>query len=174
MIYFGRDVWLGPLCRENLGLYRAERNDWEIWKWCRQNDVISQEAHERWFARQDADPKIRMYEIMDKLAGPPVGVCGLTDIDHVNQRAEFSLYVFAAAQGNGIGRAALETLISHGFSNLNLCTIWGETFDKNPALKMFLNLGFTKEGTRRNFYYKDGKFIDAHLVSITRKEWRLK
>ena len=55
--------------------------------------------------------------------------------------------------------------------NQNLNVIWGETFEGNHAYDMFLKLGMKHEGTRRQFYFKEGKHIDAHLVSITRQEF---
>jgi RimJ/RimL family protein N-acetyltransferase len=90
----------------------------------------------------------------------------------VNQRAEFSLYIDPNFHKRGFGAAALRTLLSHGFMNQNLNVIWGETFEGNPAYDMFLKLGMKHEGTRRQFYYNEGNFIDAHLVSITKQEYR--
>jgi RimJ/RimL family protein N-acetyltransferase len=170
MIDFGYGVALGPLQRHNCELYRYQRNLPVIRKWCRQFDVIGEEQQVRWFEAQDKDPKIRMYEVVHD--GLPVGVCGLTDIDHVNQRAEFSLYIFAEQQGKGYGRNALKTLFTHGFRNLNLNVIWGESYSGNPAINMFLRMGMIREGQRQQFYYRDGGFIDAHLVSITRDRWK--
>jgi RimJ/RimL family protein N-acetyltransferase len=111
-----------------------------------------------------------MYGVMRQ--GDLVGVCGLTSIDLINQRAEFSLYIGPEYQGLGYGKAALLTLITHGFRVLNLNCIWGETFNKNPAAEMFEELGFKKEGTRRDFYFRDGRFINAHLYSLLRSEWK--
>jgi RimJ/RimL family protein N-acetyltransferase len=128
---------------------------------------------EGWFERQAKDPSVRMYRIefgAEKLR-ETVGVCGLTSLDFANRRAEFSLYIGPEHQQRGFGRRALATLLVHGFQNLGLNLIWGETFEGNHAAKMFESLGFKKEGTRRQFYWKDGRFIDAHLYSITRDEW---
>lgn len=150
------------------------RNDWNLIQWTRQSDLLNEVEHEAWFDRQARDPSTRMYMLLAKTGGKTeqVGVCGLTSIDYRNRRAEFSLYIASAYQRNGLGRAALSVLLTHGFENLGLNLIWGETFAGNPALKMFLGLGFQPEGTRRSFYWKDGRFIDAHLVSITAEEWR--
>lgn len=109
----------------------------------------------------------------DKPTLAMVGVCGLTSIDLHNRRAEFSLYIAPALHGQGFGRKGLELLLTHGFKNLGLNVIWGEVFDGNPAAKLFRRLGFVKEGTRREFYFRDGKFIDAHIVSLTAGEWEL-
>ena len=170
MIDFGHGVRLtalGPWLQVSTFRWR---NDYKIWKWCRQNDQLINKNHLDWFDNIRNDPTIKMYAILNQI-DENVGVCGLTDIDRLNQRAEFSLYIGPEYQNKGYGKAALKTLLSHGFMNQNLNVIWGETFEGNPAYDMFIKLGMRHEGTRRQFYYKEGKFIDAHLVSITRIEY---
>lgn len=171
MINFNHGVMLGALsdnCDTNN--FRRWRNDYSIWRWCRQNTVIDKSSHERWFKRILEDPSIKMFEIYSTYNGV-VGVCGFTDIDRINQRAEFSLYIAPEYHRKGYARAALKTLFAHGFMNQNLNVIWGETFSGNPAYDLFLEIGMKHEGTRREFYFKDGRFIDARLISMTRDDY---
>ncbi len=157
---------------------RTWRNDYQIWKWCRQDDFISDYAQMDWFRRQYSDPSIKMYKIMVsgqskdlKISIFPVGVCGLTSIDMKNRRAEFSIYIAPAYHMMGLGKKAMRCLLTHGFYNLGLNLIWGEVFEENPALEMFRSLGFVDEGIRRDFYFRDAKFIPAHLISMRASEW---
>jgi RimJ/RimL family protein N-acetyltransferase len=154
---------------------RTWRNDWRIIRWCRQRDVISDVEQDRWYRRQSEDPSIQMYGVWLKASaggGELVGVCGLTSLDWFNRRAEFSLYTAPERQRQGLGRAALQLLLAHAFENLALEQVWGETLEGNPAMKVFDALGFKLDGTRRSFYWKDGRYWDAHLISITRSEWK--
>lgn len=169
MIDFGYHVKLEDIQRSDLPLLRNWRNKREIWRWCRQHDLIRESDHEAWFDGISRDKSIRMYLVIGD--GDTIGVAGLTSIDHVNSRAEFSLYIAPEFQRTGYGKMALQTLLSHGFYNLNLNLIWGESFESNPAGKMFLSLGFTCEGFRRQFYFRDGEYINAAMFSITRNEW---
>ncbi len=164
---------LAPSSRSDLPQLMAWRNDWRIMDWTRQSDLLNEAEHADWFEKQARDPQIRMYKHSLKAAGTTndVGVCGLTSIDYRNSRGEFSLYVAPSFQRRGIGKIALMVLLAHGFTNLGLHLIYGETFDGNPATKTFEALGMTKEGTRRSFYWKGGRRLDAHLYSITRDEW---
>jgi len=154
------------------------RNNYDIFKWCRQNDFISDASQREWFNKQHNDPTIRMYRIVwSKKENAEwkkflAGVCGLTSIDWIVRKAEFSLYIGTEFQGQNFGEIALDLLLDHGFHNLNLNLIWGEVIDGNPALKKFLQTGFEYEGKRRNFYYKDGEYLDAHLISFARKKWK--
>lgn len=146
------------------------RNSDSIMKWCRQRDPLHWDDHLEWFDRQRTDPSIEMFGIQQDDLGF-VGVAGLTDVDHVNKRAEFSLYIAPEHQKKGLGFKALSTLFEHGFSAYGLNIIWGETFEGNPAVVMFEKLGMKHDGVRREFYFKGGLYFDAHLYSITAEEW---
>lgn len=164
---------LAPLDSTDMPIVRAWRNDYQIWQWCRQNDLISDVDQTRWFEAQAKDPSIKMYKAVlsngEKIA--TIGVCGFTSIDFINRRAEFSLYIAPAYQGQHFGSKILNLLISHGFQNLGLHLIWGEVFSGNPALSIFKELGFQEDGIRRDFYFRNGKFINAHIISIKESEW---
>lgn len=166
-------ISLAPINSSDLEKLRAWRNDYTIWQWCRQNDVISDVEHAAWFERQSKDPATRMYKIQRRLSSAveTIGACGFTSIDQLNRRAEFSLYIGPEFQRQGAGAQSLSVLLMHGFQNLGLNVIWGESFAGNPAIRMFEKLGFEAEGNRRDFYFRDGRFIDAHLFSIRRDEW---
>jgi RimJ/RimL family protein N-acetyltransferase len=175
-------IYLQALESRDMETCRGWRNDHRIWRWCRQNTFISDLQQKAWFDRQDQDPTIAMFRVVleteedgdggKKVRRPfMVGVAGFTSIDLLNSRAEFSLYISPDMHGKGIGKVALKTLLIHGFQNYGFQTIWGETYDGNPAARLFESIGFVKEGTRRQHYMRDGQFIDAHLYSITRDEW---
>lgn len=172
MIDFGLGVQLGCLSDLDADMIRRWRNDYRVWKYCRQNDLIEKTTHYRWYTNECTDEtNNQMYSVIAKDGKLAVGVCGLTGIDLVNLRAEFSLYIAPDYQSMGYGSNALRTLVSHGFSSYPLQSIWGESFDFNPALSMFMRVGFSEDGRRRNFYFRDGKFVDAVIVSVLKSEW---
>lgn len=163
-------VHLRRIKREDLTQLFEMRNDLAIYRWCRQHDVLHPQSHLAWYEKQAMDPTMSMYAIENNVSDL-IGVCGLTSIDYICRRAEFSLYIGEEYQGRGYGRKALKELLSKGFDDYNLNLIWGETFQENPAAFLFETIGMKHEGSRRQFYYKDGKYIDANLYSITRDEW---
>lgn len=175
MIDFGFGVCLGTLDDEWLHKIRGWRNDPRIFRWCRQDDLISKASHNKWFMDQGLDSTIRMYGVYEDghNSWNLVGVAGLTSIDRIARKAEFSLYIDPDLHQKGLGFRALKTLLSHGFYNLGLNVVWGECLDGNPAIKRFEALGMVKEGTRRDFYFKDGRLWDAHLVSMTFDMWKV-
>ncbi len=164
---------LAPVDSTDCELLRKWRNNPTIMAWTRQRHFVSDADQREWFDRQRQDPTIQMYKIVMTLAKThrTVGVCGLTGIDNVNRRAEFSLLIGPEHQRNGYGRYGMKLLLQHAFLNLGLAQVWGESFDGNPAMKLFDELGFKRDGIRRAFYAKGGRYLDAHLFSITGDEW---
>lgn len=146
------------------------RNDERVYYWCRQTSPLHWEDHEDWYCWQRKDPQTEMFAIVNE-NDSLIGCCGLTSLDKINRRAEFSCYISPAMQGRGYAKAALIKLFKHGFYSFNLNRIWGETFNGNPALSLFYSIGMELEGIRKDFYYRDGNFIDCHLVSISRKSF---
>lgn len=169
MIDHGFDITLGPLDPGHSWQARVWRNDPRVWNWCRQMKPISDIEQKTWFERQSNDASIQMYSVISN--GLHVGVCGFTSIDLINRRAEFSLYIDPKLTGKGIGTRTLKTLLSHGFKQWGFHSIWGESFEGNPAARIFKKLGMKQEGIRRDFYFREGKFVDAHLYSIMDYEW---
>ena len=165
------DVRLQPIAEGDLPMLRAWRNDPSIFKWCRQAEPISEKHHRAWFESLHGDESRKMYAIYRTKSSQLLGVCGLTSIDWVNRRAEFSLYIGPEHQGNRYGEIALRRLLRIAFGIFNLHTVWGESFEGNPAAVMFKKVGFQFEGTRRRFYFREGQYVDAHLWSILRDEF---
>ena len=169
MIDFKFGVYLDTINAADLDQLRAWRNTKSIWRWCRQVTLITEADHRYWFEHIAFNGKNRMYTIKSG-SGKLVGVCGLTDIDTTARRAEFSLYIGPEHQRCGHAENGLKTLIKHGFDDLGLNLIFGETMSGNPALRLFKKLGMKIEGVRRDFYWKEGGFTDATLISIKRDE----
>lgn len=173
MIDYGFGVFLDIIDKNELDRMRCWRNIPQIWRWCRQNDLIYPESQEKWYDWQRDDSKTKMYSIRANTTNMElIGICGLTDIDLVNRRAEFSLYLGPEYQGHGLSRPSLFTLFSYGFKELGLKSIWGETFENNRAQNVFTSIGMKEDGRRRQFYFKDGEFCDAILFSMLDTEFK--
>lgn len=143
------------------------RNDPAVYMWCRQNAPLHWQRHEEWYQWQAKDSATEMFVLCDDDdTGLIYGCCGLTSIDYVNRRAEFSLYIGKEYQGTGYGQQGLQKLFNFGFNFLGLNLIWGETFEGNPAARIFEKIGMEKEGVRRDFYWRDGRYIGATLYSL--------
>ena len=114
MIDYGHGAVLEPVDSEDDDLLRHWRNDPEVWQWCRQVGLISDMDQAEWIDTQNDDPTIRMFKICD-VSLTPVGVGGLTSIDLINRRAEFSLYIAPEEKGRGYGYQGLKSILCFGF-----------------------------------------------------------
>ena len=172
MIDYLYGVGLRPVVSTDMENMRKWRNDVSVWRWCRQNDLISDAMQARWFDSQDKDQSIHMYMVTTERGSNTVGVCGLTSHDRGNRIAELSLYIAPEHQKRGLAVPTFKTLMAHGFKNLNLHSIWCECFTGNHVIPIVEKVGFKPDGVRREAYFKDGKYVNAELFSILESEWK--
>ncbi len=68
-------------------------------------------------------------------------------------------------QGKGVGRCLMETIIDLADNWLQLrrlsLSVW---VDNAPALHLYEALGFVVEGTMRAYAFRNGAFVDAHIM----------
>lgn len=74
--------------------------------------------------------------------------------------------------GKGYGRQAMELILKFAFDELNLHRIQLTVFSYNKrAISLYEGLGFTREGTYREFLQRDGQRYDMILFGLLRDEW---
>jgi RimJ/RimL family protein N-acetyltransferase len=102
-----------------------------------------------------------------------IGNVGLQQIEWTNRAAEFGIFIGDKAfWNNGYGSEATRLTLKHGFETLNLNRIYLYVFETNPrAIRAYVKCGFVREGTLRQSAYRNGRYIDALLMSMLRSEW---
>ena len=74
--------------------------------------------------------------------------------------------------GKGLGKEAMLLLLDYGFNELNFYRIQLNVIAYNePAINLYESLGFVKEGTFREFIYRDGKRYNMYLYGLLKQEW---
>jgi RimJ/RimL family protein N-acetyltransferase len=74
--------------------------------------------------------------------------------------------------GRGYGTDTMRTLLRVGFEQMNLHRIHLWAYTRNvPAVRVYEKVGFVHEVLARESWYKDGVYLDAHLMSVLRHEW---
>jgi putative acetyltransferase len=75
--------------------------------------------------------------------------------------------------GSGIGRRLLQAILGVGFGYLDLHKIELVVYvDNIAAIKLYESVGFVHEGTKRGNAIRDGRFVDAHVMSFLRENWQ--
>jgi [ribosomal protein S5]-alanine N-acetyltransferase len=106
--------------------------------------------------------------------GELIGVCGLTNIDSVNMKAELGYWIGRDYWGKGYANEAMQLIMYFGFKNLKLNKIYAHVFGSNErSIKLLERLGFSQEGLLKEdvFHAGVGRFMDAFSYSILKKEF---
>jgi len=169
----GKKVFLTAVEKENLEQLREWRNDPELRRYFREYKELSSEMQKRWYEnRVLGDPDQVNFEIHDKDSKKLIGHCGLYYIEWMHQHAEFGIYIGEESfRSRGYGSDTLRTLVRYGFEQLNLNRIWCEVYDNNTSIEMYRHIGFKDEGILRQKVFKDGKYLDAYVLSMLREEY---
>jgi RimJ/RimL family protein N-acetyltransferase len=101
-----------------------------------------------------------------------IGMCGLHQIDHYQQRADDGIRLGKEYWGKGHGQDAVRTLVAYGFEHLNLAKISLQVLaDDERAVGAYRKVGFVEEGRLRAHAWYEGARHDELVMSVLREEW---
>jgi RimJ/RimL family protein N-acetyltransferase len=105
--------------------------------------------------------------------GEVVGTATLAHVDRRHCRAEVGFAVARRLWGRRIVSRALPALMRHAFETLDLHRLEADVDPENTAsLRVLERNGFRREGHIRERYTQDGRWHDAVLLGLLRREWR--
>ena len=157
---------LRPMEEKDLEWVARERNRPECRQWFRQPEFLSIKDQIKWFNSTDMKSYIALDEDEDR-----IGVVSLSHIDNIARKCEFSIMIIPEQRCEGYGKKALFELLDYAFNDLNMNQVYSDVFEHNPALDWYVGLGFKKYGVLPNWYYKEGKYINSVIISITKDEY---
>jgi putative acetyltransferase len=86
-----------------------------------------------------------------------------------NHVGDVGMFVHDDFQGRGIGSAMLGALVDTADKWLNLRRLELAVYvDNEPAIRLYKRFGFVIEGTRRAVAFRDGAFVDDHVMARLR------
>jgi len=72
-------------------------------------------------------------------------------------------------QGKGVGTALMESCVDLADNWLGLSRLDLRVYTDNaPAIALYRKFGFEIEGTHRRFAYRNGEYVDAHVMARLR------
>jgi len=92
-------------------------------------------------------------------------------VDDKNHFAEIEYCIGTQFQCKGLATEATGAIIKYGFNNINLHKV--QICHKSintPSKRVIEKCGFTYEGTLRDFFYRDGQYVDRLYYSILKSE----
>lgn len=163
---------------ENILLRLMNENDTDdIIKWRNSESVrknfiyqglFTRESHEAWIEKMVKTDKVVQFIIIDKRIEKSVGSVYLRDIDVINNKAEYGIFIGEEdARGKGIGTEAAKLIINYGFQTLKLNKIFLRVLaDNYSAIKSYKNAGFEEEGLFKQDIFINGKYFDLVFMAL--------
>ena len=169
-------VYLRAAERSDIPLFVRWMNDWRTTRTLALRAPMSMASEEGWYERMLADQGKGGYHFVAcRLEDDrPLGTIGLFELDVVNGSAGLGISIGDPAdRDKGYGTDALRALLAFGFGQLRLERIWLDVYDGNPGARhVYERVGFVHEGVRRRAAFREGRFLDVHMMSILANEWR--
>ena len=101
-----------------------------------------------------------------------IGQIAFFMVDSNNNFGEIEYCIGSLFQRKGFATEAAKAVIKYGFDKMNLHKIQISHKSKNiPSKRVIEKCGFVYEGTLRDYFYEDGKYIDRLYYSILKNEW---
>jgi RimJ/RimL family protein N-acetyltransferase len=103
-----------------------------------------------------------------------IGLLELDGVEWVHRTTFLSIGIGAAEhRGQGYGRDAMIVALRFAFHELNLHRVCLTVFSYNlPAIALYEQLGFQREGVYREHLERDGQRYDMYLYGLLRREWK--
>ena len=134
---------------------------------------VSVSGQKDWFARSKGDARNQRW-MVETLAGEPLGLTGLWDIDWQNRHALSALKLGSKdVRGKGYGTDAILTLMSYAFMQVGLHRLWSEILPYNRgSYRAYVEkCGWRVEGVNRQHVFRDGVFHDQLSIGVLKAEF---
>lgn len=122
----------------------------------------------------EESPTQRHFEVHSTVDEELIGVAYAVRISPHHRHALVGLTIGEREYwGQGYGRESFRLLLRYCFRQLDLHRVSTETFEYNTAWRDLVEgMGFTKEGSIREYLYRDGQFWDKTLYGLLAREYR--
>jgi putative acetyltransferase len=128
----------------------------------------------RLWQKRLAEPAEGTYHLLACVDGEVVGQLGLHTAPNSPRRrhvGQIGMAVRDDWHGKGIGTALMQAMIDLADKWLNLRRIELEVYtDNEAAIRLYQKFGFTIEGTKLAYAFRDGRYVDTHMMARLRME----
>lgn len=172
----GKSIFLRPLLKEDrFDAYASWLNDQETTLFMGSGRFPSDKEDLKDYINSYSKSKDGMIlGIFLKRSSRHIGNITLHLIDWRNRNAEIGILVGdKKSRGKGYATEAITILTGHAFNRLNLRKLYAGMVKGNKGSKaVFEKVGFKVEGTLREHFYLNGKYLDCYRVGLLRREFK--
>ena len=122
---------------------------------------------DKWLQRMSDLPD-GLYSLVAEVEGKVVGQLSLFAMDNPRRKhvANLGMAVADGYQGKGVGNKLLAGAVDLASNWLAIKRIELEVYTDNPAgIALYQKHGFEIEGTAKAYAFRDGEYVDAHLMA---------
>ena len=104
-----------------------------------------------------------------------IGLVSLHHIDQYQRKSLLGIYIGNnEQQRKGVGFIATTLILDFAFNGLDFRKVGLEVVERNQnAISLYEKVGFVKEGTKREEYFVDGKYLDTHVYGILKNDFKM-
>ncbi len=167
-------AYIRPITAEDTPLVVKWRNSPSVVSKFIYRTPLTEEGHLNWFNTKIKTGQVVQFIIVEKETETPVGSVYLRDVDNVNRKAEFGIFIGEeCARGKGYGTTAAKLILQHAFKKMNLNKVKLRVFaDNASAIRCYEKVGFVKEGCFKEDVIIDGTPYDMVFMGILKSQWK--
>lgn len=169
----GKRLYLRPPLRADIPHFLRWINDEDVTQYLAVNFPVMWAEEEQWFENLQKRKETVLVLVIVTNEGVPIGTMGLQNIKWVDRVATTGAMIGEKEfLGRGYGTEAKMLLLNYAFNILNLRKICSEVLAYNRRSYAYqIKCGYKEEGIRRRQYYKKGRYWDAILMAVFKKDW---
>lgn len=166
---------LRPIEKDDLPRFVEWFSDPEVRQYLDMYLPFSLAHEERWF--EDLQERVERQEVVMLTIvasdGIQIGNISLFNIKWKDRYAELGITIGEKAYwGQGYGSDAIRTMLRLAFEEMNLHRVFLRVHADNArGISCYEKVGFKHEGTLRDSVFREGEYLDVHLMGILASEF---
>jgi len=177
MLLQGKNLQLRALEPKDLDLLYQWENNPEVWPVSGTLAPFSRFVLEQYLtiSHQDIYTSKELRLMIDLKTGgesfKTIGCIDLFDFDPKNRRTGTGILIGDNSERRkGYAAEAVEIVIEYCFATLDLHQVWCSVIaDNQDSMALFRKLNFETTGTRKDWNFNKGQFVDEYLLQFIRK-----
>lgn len=174
MIIKGERICLKSINEDDTDLIIKWRNNPRVRENFIFQEKFTEKIHNDWLKNKVYTGDTAQFIIIEQKTNKPLGSVYLRDIDKINKKAEFGIFIGEDDfRGKGYGKEATSQIITYGFSQLKLNKIFLRVLENNAiAINSYIKSGFKKEGLFKEDVVIRDKHCDIVFMAMLKSDWR--
>lgn len=129
---------------------------------------INENQVREWWSNQDPTPTPQRVVFCIEYDNEPVGILSISEMNWIHRSGSVSIYIgVSGLRGKGLGRKSLLICADFVFRSLGFQRLEARIAADNLAsIQAFKSVGFSHEGTLRNYYFLEGSWSNAVQMGL--------